>query len=80
MALGSQSGQQVGRNKYMYRRRKGRSGKWVGVLVVLVLGAVVVWFLIPGPRSTQATNSATVTQPETEPTPAAPAPEATRAE
>ena len=82
MALGSQSGQQVGRNKYMYRRRKGRSGKWVGVLVVLVLGAVVVWFLIPGPRSTQATNSATVTQPETEPAPAAPAPapEATRAE
>ena len=57
MALGSQSGQQIGRNRYMYRRRKGRSGKWIGVLVLLGACGVVVWLLVPGPQTTQATDS-----------------------
>ena len=56
MALGSQSGQQIGRNKYMYRRRKGRSGRWLVLLVVLAGGGVLFWLSLPGPRSTQATS------------------------
>ena len=56
MALGSQSRQQVGRNRYMYRRRKGRTGKWIGVLGALVGCGIAVWFLVPKPRSTQAKN------------------------
>lgn len=59
MALGSQSGQQIGRNKYMYRRRKGRSGKWLVVLVVLAGGGVLFWLSLPGPRSTQASQEPT---------------------
>ena len=80
MALGSQSRQQVGRNKYMYRRRKGRSGKWVGVLFVILVGAVVVWFLIPEPRTTQATNTTVSIQPEAKAQPTITTPQATRAE
>ena len=56
MALGSQSGQQIGRNKYMYRRRKGRSGRWLVLLVVLAGGGVLFWLSLPGPRSTQASQ------------------------
>ena len=69
MALGSQSGQQVGRNKYMYRRRRGRSGRWIGVLAVLLGAAVVVWYMLPGPQSTQATNTTATSEPVAMPTP-----------
>lgn len=69
MALGSQSGQQVGRNRYMYRRRRGRSGRWIGVLAVLLGAAVVVWYLLPGPQSTQATNTTATSEPVAMPTP-----------
>ena len=70
MALGSQSRQQVGRNRYMYRRRKGRSGKWIGVLLLLGACGVAVWILLPGPRTTQATDATKqASQPAAEPTP-----------
>ncbi|MAJ47079.1 MAG: hypothetical protein CBC35_07425 [Planctomycetes bacterium TMED75] len=59
MALGSQSRQQVGRNRYMYRRRKGRSGKWIGALAALIGCGIVLWFLVPQPRSSQAKNPST---------------------
>ena len=70
MALGSQSRQQVGRNRYMYRRRKGRSGKWIGMLAVLLGAAVGIWYLLPGPQSTQATNTSTSPEPVATPMPA----------
>ena len=73
MALGSQSGQQIGRNKYMYRRRKGRSGKWLVVLVVLAGGGTLFWLSLPGPRNTQASQEAVSTAlPEPAPPPFSP--------
>lgn len=54
----------------MYRRRKGRSGKWIGMLAVLLGAAVGIWYLLPGPQSTQATNTSTSPEPVATPMPA----------
>ena len=54
MALGSQSGRQIGQGRFMYRRRKGRPGRWLAVLLIICGLGGIYWMTRTGPSSLQA--------------------------
>jgi len=54
MALGSQSGRQIGQGRFMYRRRKGRPGRWIAVLLIICGLGGIYWMTLSGPSSLQA--------------------------
>ena len=59
MALGSQSGRQIGQGRFMYRRRKGRPGRWIAVLLIICGLGGIYWMTQTGPSSLQADGDPT---------------------
>jgi LysM repeat protein len=54
MALGSQSGRQIGQGRFMYRKRKGRPGRWLAVILIICGLGGIFWMTRTGPSSLQA--------------------------
>ena len=54
MALGSQSGRQIGQGRFMYRKRKGRPGRWLAVILIICGLGGIYWMTRTGPSSLQA--------------------------
>ena len=59
MALGSQSGRQIGQGRFMYRKRKGRPGRWIAVLLIICGLGGIYWMTKTGPSSLQADGDPT---------------------
>lgn len=73
MALASQTGGPIRRNRYMYRRRRTHPGRWFGLLFLVAVVAAITWYMLPeldeeSPGRTNTPNAAQVVE-ETTPLP-----------